>query len=57
MKLLTDNRLQDLLAKQKQFFQSHKTKELSFRKKNLKKLLKVVESYESDIAEIGRAHV
>jgi len=51
MKLLTDNRLQDLLAKQKQFFQSHKTKELSFRKKNLKKLLKVVESYESDIAE------
>lgn len=51
MDLLNENRLNELLSKQRQFFQSHKTKDISFRKKNLKKLLKVVETYESDIAE------
>ena len=51
MELLTENILNELLAKQKQFFQSHKTKDVSFRKENLKKLLRVVNSYENDIAD------
>ena len=51
MELLTENRLNELLAKQKQFFQSHKTKDVSFRKENLKKLLRVVNLYENEIAD------
>jgi len=51
MELLTENRLSELLAKQKQFFQSHKTKDVSFRKENLKKLQRVVNLYENEIAD------
>lgn len=51
MNLLTENRLNDLLNKQRAFFKSHTTKDVSFRKRNLKKLLSVVESHESEIAD------
>ncbi len=51
MNLLTENRLDKLLNKQRTFFKSHKTKDVSFRKNKLKKLLSVVESHENEIAE------
>ena len=51
MKLLTENRLDELLNKQKQFFASHQTKDIDFRRKSLKKLLNAVESNEREIAE------
>jgi aldehyde dehydrogenase (NAD+) len=51
MNLLTENRLDQILNKQRTFFKSHTTKDVSFRKEKLKKLLSVVESYESEIAD------
>ena len=51
MKLLTENRLDELLRNQKTFFQSHQTKSISFRKKNLEKLLNTVLLNENQIAD------
>ena len=51
MNLLTENRLDQILNKQRTFFKSHTTKDVSFRKEKLKKLLSVVESYESEITD------
>lgn len=51
MNLLTENRLDQILNKQRTFFKSHTTKDVSFRKEKLKKLLRVVEAYESEIAD------
>ena len=48
MNLLTKNRLDDILIQQRLFFNSHQTKEISYRKKNLKKLLYAVESNENE---------
>ena len=50
MKLLTENRLDEVLNKQKQFFASHQTKDINFRRKNLKKLLFAINEYEEEIA-------
>lgn len=50
MKLLTENRLDELLNKQKHFFDSHQTKDISFRRKSLKKLLHAITEYDEEIA-------
>jgi len=50
MKLLTENRLDELLNKQKHFFDSHQTKDISFRRKSLKKLLHAINENEEEIA-------
>ena len=49
MNLLTENRLEELLTKQNRFFKSHQTKDVAFRKKNLQKLLDVIELYSDEI--------
>ena len=46
MELLTENRLDELLQKQRLFFESHHTNDIQFRKISLKKLLAVVQKYE-----------
>ena len=50
MKLLTEIRLDELLIKQKNFFDSHQTKDIAFRRKSLKKLLHAITVYDEEIA-------
>ncbi len=50
MEALTDNKLESILKKQRDFFASHQTKSISFRIESLKKLKASIEKYEIEIA-------